>query len=80
MSCRNCMERRCIFFWRIVDEDFNIQFDGIRSVIVNLLYRYQSGDNLCAFESNPLPYHESTNTFHAKNNLPFHMSVKKLYL
>ena len=79
ITCQNFLRRRCIFAWRIVDEDFNMRLDDLKSVIENPLYNYQCGDNLFGFEGNPITHQESTNIFHVRNNFACYMSVKKLY-
>lgn len=79
VKCQNCTKPRCIFAWKIKNEDMRNRINDLISVIMDPLYNYICGDTLFGFDNNQIPHPPSTNIFHVRTNLFCYMPMEKLY-
>ena len=75
VKCDNCMKARCIFAWRIKNEDMEKRIKNL-ATILNDCYIYEYGDRLVEEKENEVRHPTSLNIFHVRRNV---ISKKLLY-
>ena len=73
------MKPRCIYAWRLQNENINDRVKEMKFVIDNPLYEYICGDKLFGMEGNEIPHSKTLDIFHTKTNLACYMPIEKLY-
>ena len=78
VKCDNCMKPRCIFAWRIKNENMGVRIKDL-ATILNDSYIYECGDRLFGEKENEVPHPKGLNIFHVRRNLQCNMPMERLY-
>ena len=73
------MRPRCIYAWRIKDEDITERIDELINFITNKNYDFNCGDNLFGIEEDPIKHDSSLDIFYVKTNLQCFQPMEKAY-
>ena len=79
ITCQNCQKKRLIFSWKPEGNSWYRPIHNLGSVLEDINYEYNCGDNLFGIKEDEFVHPISTNIFHVKIASLCSMEIESLY-